>query len=173
MNPPRATATDLIRELGSMTFASRLKRLGDRLKAEATRSYHEHGIEFNDSWFLVALVLSQREPVSITEAADALGVSHPAIIQMSTAMARKGLVRVEADPQDLRRRLLLLTDKGRKTVEALQPIWKAVGDCTDDMIAAAGGAGLLDIIAAIETQMEQQGLVERVKARLEEETNRA
>jgi len=52
---------DTMREYGAMAFASRLKRLGDRLKAEATSLYRANGIEFNDSWFLVAFLLSKRK----------------------------------------------------------------------------------------------------------------
>jgi len=54
---------DMMCEFGAMVFASRLRRLGDRLKAEATKLYRANGIEFNDSWFLVAFVLSNREGV--------------------------------------------------------------------------------------------------------------
>ena len=42
---------DMMSEFGALAFASRLRRLGDRLKAEATKLYRANGIEFNDSWY--------------------------------------------------------------------------------------------------------------------------
>jgi DNA-binding MarR family transcriptional regulator len=152
---------DMMREFGAMAFASRLRRLGDRLKAEATKLYRAQGIEFNDSWFLLALVLSTREGISVSEVAKAFGISHAAISQMAAAMEGKGLLTGRPDDRDRRRTLLYLTRKGRSAVTALQPIWTAVGDCTQEMIASTGKDLLLGI-TEIEEQLEQQDLFARV-----------
>ena len=160
---------DLLRDFGTMTFASRLKRLGDRLKAEATRLYNAHGIEFNDSWFLVAFLLSSNEGLSMTEMAEMLGISRAAISQMYRAMERNGLLVVHTDDRDRRRRLLYLTEKGRDAVTALEPIWNAVGECTDSLIEATG-QDLLKAMSDIERELEQRSLFERVNDHLKQKT---
>lgn len=152
---------DMMREFGAVAFASRLRRLGDRLKSEATKLYHAYGVEFNDSWFLVALVLSTREEISVTEAADAFGISHAAVSQMATAMERKGLLAGRPDERDRRRTLLRLTDEGHAAVEALRPIWYAVGECTEELVASTG-QDLLSAVSQIEGQLEHQDLFTRV-----------
>lgn len=148
-----------------MTFASRLKRLGDKLKAEATKLYKAHGIEFNDSWFLVAFLLSNNEGLSVTDMAEMLGISRAAISQMYRAMERNGLLVVHRDDRDRRRRLLYLTEKGRSAVMSLEPIWNAVGDCTDNLIEATG-QDVLAAITELENELEQQSLFERVNDHL-------
>ncbi len=159
---------DLIREFGSMTFASRLKRLGDRLKAEATKLYHAYGIEFNDSWYLVAFMLSRKEGISVTEIAEALGISHAAVSQMASAMKDKGLLIARGDARDRRRAPLYLTDDGQAAIEALQPIWNAVGECTDELLASTG-QNVLQAISEIEEHLERQSLFTRVKERLDQD----
>jgi DNA-binding MarR family transcriptional regulator len=156
---------DMMRKYGAMVFASRLKRLGDRLKAEATKLYRANGIEFNDSWYLVAFALSNREGVSVSEIADALGISHAAISQMATAMERKGLLVARADKRDRRRTLLQLTKKGRTAVEALRPIWNAIGECTEELLASTG-KDFLPAISEIEEQLERRSLFARVTERM-------
>jgi DNA-binding MarR family transcriptional regulator len=156
---------DMMREFGAMAFASRLRRLGDRLKAEATKLYRANGIEFNDSWYLIALLLSTREGISVTEAADAFGISHSAISQMVTAMERKGLLVGRPDERDRRRTLLYLTKEGHSTIEALKPIWDAVGECTEELIASTG-KDFLPAISELEEQLEQQNLFTRVTERM-------
>jgi len=156
---------DMMREFGAMVFASRLRRLGNRLKAEATKLYRANGIEFNDSWFLVAFVLSNGEGVSVTEIADALGISHAAISQMATAMEHKGLIVARPDKRDRRRTLLHLTKKGRCAVEALRPIWNVIGECTEELIASTG-KDFLPAISQIEEQLERQSLFTRVTERM-------
>jgi len=163
---------DSMREFGAMAFASRLRRLGDHLKAEATRIYHANGIAFNDSWFLLALVLSTREGISVTEVADAFGISHAAVSQMAAAMERKGLVFGAQDEADKRRTLLYLTEEGRSAVDELRPIWEAIGECTRELIASTG-SDLLSAVTTIERQLEQQSLIARVTERLKNDTQRS
>jgi len=157
---------DLLRDFGAMTFASRLKRLGDRLKAEATKLYNAHGIEFNDSWFLVAFILSRNEGLSVTDMADMLGISRAAISQMYRAMELNGLLVVHTDDRDRRRRLLYLTEEGRAAVTALEPIWNAVGECTDVLIESTG-QDVLKAISEMENELEKRSLVERVNDHLD------
>jgi DNA-binding MarR family transcriptional regulator len=159
---------DTMREYGAMAFASRLKRLGDRLKAEATSLYRANGIEFNDSWFLVAFLLSKREGISVTEVADAFGVSHAAISQMAAAMKRKGLLVTRPDDRDGRRTLLHLTRKGRSVVEAMQPIWNAIGECTNELLAATG-KDPLRAISEIEGLLDERSLFARVTASIQKD----
>ena len=156
---------DMMHEFGAMAFASRLRRLGDRLKAEATKLYRANGIEFNDSWYLIALVLSKRDGISVSEAAEGFGISHAAISQMAAAMERKGLLIGRPDERDRRRTLLYLTDEGRSAIKALRPIWDAVGECTDELIASTG-RDLFLAISEIEGQLEQQNLFSRVTEHL-------
>jgi len=152
---------DRMREFGAMAFASRLKRLSDRLKAEATKLYRANGVEFNDSWFLVAFVLSENEGITVTEIADALGISHAAISQMAAAMERKKLLVSRSDTRDKRRTLLRLTQKGRSAVDAMRPIWNAVGECTDELLASTG-KDPLPAISAIEERLDEKSLFDRV-----------
>jgi DNA-binding MarR family transcriptional regulator len=163
---------DLIKESGTMTFASRLKRLGDRLKAEATKIYHSHGVEFNDSWFLVAFALSKREGSSVNEIAEMLGISHAAISQMYGAMERKGLLTIQEDPGDRRRKLLFLSETGRASVEKLEPIWDAVSESTDELLASIG-LDFMRAIASIEESLDEKSLYERVEENLKSRSERA
>jgi len=163
---------DLMREFGEMAFASRLRRLGDRLKTEATKLYRANGIRFNDSWYLLALVLSTREGISVTEVAEAFGISHAAVSQMASAMERKGLLTGTSDEKDKRRTLLYLTEEGRFAVNALQPIWKAIGECTRELIASSGG-DLLSSVADIEKQLDQRSLFTRVNEHLKKDPKRS
>jgi DNA-binding MarR family transcriptional regulator len=129
---------DMMREFGAVALASRLRRLSDQLRSEATQLYRANGMQFNDGWFPTALALSDREPLSVTQIAEAFGISHAAVSQMVTAMKKNGLVVVRQDERDRRRTNVRLTDKGRATIEALQPLWNAIGQCTEHLITSAG-----------------------------------
>jgi DNA-binding MarR family transcriptional regulator len=156
---------DILRDLGAFAFASRLKRLSDRLKSEVSQTYHEQGVDFSDSWFLVGYMLSKNDKLTVTDMADALGISPPAISQISSVMVKKGLIRVEKGRDDKRKRMLLLTSKGRKTIKALEPIWAAVTECTEVLITETG-FDMLGAIGAMERGLEKKDMTERLRERL-------
>ena len=129
--------------------------------------YNAHGIDFNDSWFLVAFILSSDEGLSVTDMAEKLGISRAAISQMYRAMERNGLLVVHMDDRDRRRKLLFLTEEGRAAVTALEPIWNAVGECTDNLVESTG-QDVLKAISDIERGLEKRSLFERVNDHLKQ-----
>ncbi len=155
---------DTLRELGIFALASRMKRLAERLKVEASKVYRDRGIDFNDSWFLAAWMLSQRDGITASEMADKLGVSRPAVSQMVAGMHSKGLITYERDADDGRRRLISLTAKGRETVTALEPLWKDVSDVTTGVVDETG-VDFLSGLAGIEDAFDERSLSERIGER--------
>ena len=56
---------NLIRQLGAFTFASRLMRLSERLKSDVSTVYHSCGMDFDDHWFLVGYMLSEKSSMAV------------------------------------------------------------------------------------------------------------
>jgi DNA-binding MarR family transcriptional regulator len=156
---------DLIKELRAFTFASRLKRLGDRLSAEASCIYHHRGVDFNDSWFLIGYLLSRNESMTITEIAKAVGISRPVISEMMDGMVKHGLITISTDWADSRRRCLTLTPDGKEAVEMLEPVWNAIGECTEELLSSSG-VDVLEALSTIETGLESSSLFRRVTEKL-------
>ena len=58
---------DLIKQLGSLAFASRLKRISDRMMADGGRIYASQNISFEPRWFPIFYLLSEEPPMPLTE----------------------------------------------------------------------------------------------------------
>jgi DNA-binding MarR family transcriptional regulator len=159
---------DLLQELGAFALASRLRRLADRLKSDATTLYHNQGVDFSDNWFLVGYLLSRYESMNVTEMAKMLAISRPAISQIASEMARRNLITIRVDERDRRRRLLALTDKGKETVAALERVWEVVGACTEEMIESTG-QDILKALSAIEESLEKRCMFSRVINKLSDQ----
>jgi DNA-binding MarR family transcriptional regulator len=92
--PVRAFRTVLV-------LAQRLKYLMDeRLRADGLTTQQAA---------LLTVVIALGRP-SLTEAAAALGTTHQNVAQVVSALQRKDFLRVEPDPVDRRRRLLVTTE---------------------------------------------------------------
>ncbi len=156
---------DVLKELGAFAFASRMKRLSDRLKADVSQIYLEQGIAFNDSWFLVGVMLSKHKKMTVTDMAEALGISPPAISQVYGDMVKAGIVVVEHGNVDRRQRILSLTPAGASVVDALGPIWNAFEVCIKNLFDEAG-CDALAALTAMEECLEKKSMIERLRETL-------
>ena len=152
---------DVLKQLGELAFASRLKRLSERLMKGVTRLYREHDVEFEGRWFPLLYTLSQHSPVSVTEMARFLGLTHPAINQLAAEMTAAGLLVSGKDPADERRRLLSLSEKGHRTAKLLQPLWDDIRLVTRQLIEASG-PDILSALDRCERLLDQADIHERV-----------
>ena len=152
---------DTIKELGALAFASRLKRLSDRLARDISRVYEEHQVQFEARWFPVAYLLSQKSPLSVTEIAEQLKFTHPAVNQIAGQMERSDLLVSSRDRNDDRRRLISLTKKGKLTVKQLQPLWEVIRKCTAELLESVDD-GFLESVQKIENALDEKEMYARV-----------
>lgn len=157
--------TELIKSLGEMALASRLRRLSDRLMAEASRLYHDRGIDFEPRWFLLFHELCRSGPLPVTEVAERIGVTHPAVNQSAAELMKRGLLESAPDTRDKRRRLLRPTPRAKNLVEKLEPIWEETRGAAVELLEEAG-CDLLASLERMEEALDRRSMYERVQRRL-------
>jgi len=156
---------DLIRELGPLAFASRLKRISERLMKDVSRIYQEQDVDFQARWFPVLYLLGQKSSMSITEIAQALQMTHPAINQIASGMTQAGLLSSSKDANDERRRMLSLSERGAGVMTSLVPLWKDIEDANRDLLSLVDD-DLLDVLDKIEAALDEEDMYQRVMARV-------
>jgi DNA-binding MarR family transcriptional regulator/N-acetylglutamate synthase-like GNAT family acetyltransferase len=157
---------DLIKELGELGMATRLKRLGDRLSQDVARIYKSRKLDFEPKWFTTMYALYKNESMSIQSLAQALGFTHPAIIQFVNQMKKKHLV--EARPgEDKRVNLISLTQKGRETFESIRPLLTDIEETTSEVINSTG-LDMLLLLDRIEETLDQKSIYDRISERIKE-----
>ncbi len=159
---------DYIEKLGALVLDHRFKRMMNRLLSESERIYKARGLDFKPRWASTTLLLSQEGPLSISEIASRLRVTHPAIIKIASDMEQRGLVSAEVDPIDGRKRLLRLSPQGKSTLQKLQPIWRELAAVQEELFRTAG-CDILLLLGRVEQELEEQSILQRVLLRLEGE----
>lgn len=117
---------DYFDELGEVALGSRLKRLSDRIMSDALNVYKHMGQDIQPKWFTLMSLLYEKNSVSIVQASELLGLTQPCISQFSKELIKNNLVKVSPDANDLRRKLLSLTPKGKRRYKKTEPVRKAV-----------------------------------------------
>lgn len=137
---------DFVQQLGLIALGSRLRRLSDQMMSSVVEVYKDRGSDFEPRWFPLYRLLAELGPKSVGEAAAAIGVSHAAISQTARAMTTAGLLRSKRDPADERRRVLDLTDSGRRMLPELREIWSDIENAVQEVMDYSG----IDMLAALD-----------------------
>jgi len=155
------------RQSGFLIFGSRLKRIGDMFINDVNKIYRSHNINFDASWFPVFYLLSQKQEVSIKEIAEDLNVSHSAISQLISSLQQKGFIKSVVSKEDARHKVITFTAKGEKLLEKIQPVWKALQEAMDELMASATvSRQILNALKSIEDNIQQQSIFDRIENHL-------
>lgn len=161
MNPRTHTHKDALLALGELGFASRLRRLSERLMRDVSKIYDELDVDFEARWFPLLYTLAEDSSQSMTGLADSLGLTHVAINHTAAEMSKAGLIKSSRDRSDERRRLLSLTQKGQSLVCTLQPIWKKIRRATTELISETD-TNFMGALELIEKRLDRLSMSERV-----------
>ncbi|MBD0401010.1 MarR family winged helix-turn-helix transcriptional regulator [Flammeovirga sp. EKP202] len=157
---------DFYQSAGTLVLGSRLRRLGERFLSEVSKVYEAKGIEFDPSWFPVFYLLDEHKKLSMRDISDQLNVSHSAVSQLTTALIKKKLLKVEKDENDGRKRLILFTEKGDELVKKSKPIWASI-QLSMKEITEQNECQILKELKILETSLTEKSLSERVMDNLE------
>lgn len=156
---------DIIKELAELAFASRLKRLSEKLSKDVSLLYRKLDVDFEARWFSILYALNRKSPMAVTKLAQSLGLTHTAINQLTNEMLKNGLLHSTKGKRDERQRLIHLTEKGKEVTQKLAPVWNEIQMVTKKLIESTG-FDVLSAIGEIEKQLDDQDMYERVWIRL-------
>lgn len=156
---------DYIRQLGALVLDHRFRRMTEALLRTADEVYEARGLPFRARWTSTFQLLFAEGPLAITDLADRLRLTHPAIIGITDAMREEGLVTDARDRHDARRRMVALTARGRQLDGELREVWKALVDVQYQRFAAAG-VDIVAVLDAVEDDITKRPLTTEVLDRL-------
>jgi len=155
---------DILSEMGELFLGSRLKRLAERLQSDAGQLAQDAGLDIQPAQFALLAAIDRYGPLSVGDAAGALGVSQPSVTRTVTGLVELGLLCIERSEMDLRQRTMSLTDAGRRALRlAKVSMWPQLEKAVRGLCAPLSG-GFLDQISQIEAALDQMGLEERAKS---------
>jgi GNAT superfamily N-acetyltransferase len=130
--------TDIVREMGPVFLGTRLKRLAERMQAEAATAIAEAGLSCQPGHMALLAALSQGAR-SVTQLVAAVGTSQPGVTRALGQLTRLGLVEA-VQGRDQRQRLVSLTAAGEAAHAAAQhAIWPRMRTGVESLLAEIPG----------------------------------
>ncbi|OLB99492.1 MAG: hypothetical protein AUI15_08735 [Actinobacteria bacterium 13_2_20CM_2_66_6] len=116
-------------------------------------------LRLNPPQFWVLLAVAEMSGASLGEIARRQRIDAPAASRIVTALVRRGLVRLQLDPEDRRRSRLRLTRRGSDLVRRLRPIADDVRACVVSGMDSGEQAALRGLLRKVIDNLEgaQQG----------------
>jgi DNA-binding MarR family transcriptional regulator/N-acetylglutamate synthase-like GNAT family acetyltransferase len=154
---------DILRHVGYLGLASRLKRLADKLQAEAVSVFDARAYPIQTTHFPLIAALEANGPLSVTAAVETTGVSQPAITRIHNALQKMGLTDTRPIEGDNRQKEIFLTPAGEAlTAEMRASFWPAVREAAEQLCLYPDH-DLLAEISLVETRLAEQPLSARIE----------
>jgi DNA-binding MarR family transcriptional regulator len=152
---------NIIEELGSLALATRLKNLSERLSKDVAAVYRASDFDFEPRWFAVIYALKEGDELSVTELAQLLQQTHPAVNQVANILVKKKIVTESKDEADQRKRMLKLSDKGIGLVNAMSPLWDKIRIADHELLSLLPTDFLLSV-KSLENSLDDKTMYDRV-----------
>ncbi|QSB28455.1 MarR family winged helix-turn-helix transcriptional regulator [Flavobacterium sp. CLA17] len=151
---------NIIDEIGILALSTRLQRLSEQLRKDGALIYKSFDIDFEPKWFPVIYTLHVKEMLSVVEIAVEIGYSHPSTISLLKELEKQKIVSSKKDKLDERKRLIVLTAKGKELILKMQPVWSVMNDALNEI--ADNQNNLLKAIEEAELKLAKQSFFQRV-----------
>lgn len=137
---------DYLKSLEYLGFATRLKRISDKLMHDGRRLYGELDMDIEPNWYLIFNLLEDKKELSVTDIADILQFSHPSVITITRKMEKSGYLVSQKSAADSRRRVLRLSDKAHRDRKKFEPIWEAATQGITEALAGLDALHFMDLL---------------------------
>ncbi len=152
---------DALRGFGELGIGSRLKRLSELLLKETQIVYDYFNIDFDPYLFPIYKIISTKNGVTNSEIQNSLKYTQPAITQAINKLDSKGYLIFKTHEIDKRKKIIFLSEKGKKTLEGLKPLWESIDYVIKDL-TTENSSSLIDIVNTIENKLSQKCFSETI-----------
>jgi DNA-binding MarR family transcriptional regulator len=117
---PSYETTVLVRDACLCLHVQRAARALARRFDDALRP-----VGLTNGQFSLMMSLNRPQPPGMAAVAGLLGMDRTTLTAALKPLQRRGLIKVQPDPEDRRGRLMTLTAKGRRLLHGAVPVWKS------------------------------------------------
>jgi DNA-binding MarR family transcriptional regulator/ribosomal protein S18 acetylase RimI-like enzyme len=157
-------AGDIITEQGAVFLGSRLKRLAERLQSDVAHVTERAGVAVQPGHYALLGTLDQYGPLTVSELANAMQISQPAVTRTLSRLLEMGLVGSSRVHRDQRHKTISLTAEGRSVlIRSKLLVWPQVEKAVAGVLESLSGS-FLDQVAAIEASLAERTLSERARS---------
>lgn len=110
-----------------------MRHLIDLLDGAVSAAYEEAGIDYRPRYTPVMRALEGGTPHTISQIAEAAGITQPAATQTVALMIKEGLLEASPGVHDARQKIIRLSARGQQLLPQLRLCWQATRVAADSL----------------------------------------
>jgi len=159
-----SAAGDIVSERGLLFLGSRLKRLAERMQGDVLQLPQDAGLPIQPGHYPLLATLDRYGPLTVSELAEAMQISQPAVTRTLSRLLAMGLVETRRVHRDQRHKTVSLTAAGKAAlIRSKLLVWPQVEAAVAEMLGGTAGP-LLEQLALIENRLLDRPLHVRAHA---------
>lgn len=143
-------------------LGTQLRHLIDLLDGAVAASYEEAGIDYRPRYTPVMRALEGGQPHTVSQIAEAAGITQPAATQTVALMMKEGLLEASPGARDARQKVIRLSAQGEALLPQLRVCWQATRAAADSLDADLPHA-LSDTLAAAIAALQTTPFNQRIR----------
>ncbi|AZS20197.1 MULTISPECIES: GNAT family N-acetyltransferase [unclassified Caulobacter] len=154
---------DLLAGLGVGFLGSRLKRLAERMQADAAEVARSLALPVQPAQMSLLMAIRMHEPIAVGELAERLQLAQPTVTRALGPLERDGFIETRRTPGDQRSKRLVFTDKGRALMARIQTeLLPRIEPAAAELVAGLAGDFMLGLSQA-EARLAERSLLTRAQ----------
>ena len=150
-----------------LLFGTRLKKIGENLTSQVGKICKDNKLDVETRWIPAISVLYEKGELSVQSLADILGITHPAVVQLTNQLLQKGFVKTEKLLADKRVTIISITEKGREKFEMLKPVLNVIESSISSLLGETG-YDVIDVISKLEDCLSSDELIKNISKKIKE-----
>lgn len=155
-------------QINNAFLGSKIRKTGETLSAQVVKILKVDSSGINPRVVPVLNILYEKGSTSITEIADLIGCTHPAVIQLVNQLIKDNLVKISKSTSDRRLTILRLTPKGRSAYEKLEPVISEINETIESVMDEID-ANMLFSLAQLNKYVKDGTFLKRMKEKSKEQ----
>ncbi len=155
---------DALADLGYLFLGSRMKRLAERMQADAHRIFKAHGhADLQPAFYAILATLDMEDGLSVGDLVERLGISQPAVTRSVSGLKDHGLIDLRSSEADQRVRHVWLTADGQALIADLKvTAWRDIRAAAKDICKGVSG-DVLEVLSVLESRQTETPLEKRCR----------
>jgi len=151
---------DLVREMGYIALATRLKRISDKMTHSTRLMYRNLNIDIEPNWYLVLVIVQQTPNISVMGIAEKLGFTHQSVITITNKMVKKDYLQVSKDEKDKRKTVFNLNQRAVEILPKIEQIWGYGKEVIYELLNE--DISIIEHLEVLESNLEKASFGERI-----------
>lgn len=145
----------------------RFKKIGENLNSQITNILKYYNFDFETRWIPIISILYKNNKLSVQALADQLGITHPAVVQLSNQLVQKEFIKTEKLLEDKRVTIIKITEKGKEKYESIKPILDTINSSINSLLGKTN-YDVIDVVTKVENIFSSEKLAEEISEEIKD-----